>query len=175
MVAKYTILLSFFFTFLFITHLYFRSCPPPKNYPELAQEADRVFLTTSNSLSLPSFPTRTPSSPEEVTDTTAAMTACRQSTDGLCSDHTGFGTKAKQCRKPCSFIELSNRWQSLSATGVGLGCKLLFITGSIYSRRLLRDCGAQRSILPTQPVDTMVGRHCSRMDPDNLMTIRRVL
>ncbi|RJG15672.1 hypothetical protein D4A39_16560 [Alcanivorax profundi] len=48
--------------------------------------------------------------------------------------------------------------------GAGRDCKLLFITDSLSGRRLLVDSGAQRSILPAKPVDTMAGGHGPPMD-----------
>ena len=57
--------------------------------------------------------------------------------------------------------------RSLAAMGAGRDCKLLFITDSLSGRRLLVDSGAQRSILPAQPVDTMAGGHGPQMDAAN--------
>lgn len=45
----------------------------------------------------------------------------------------------------------------------GHDCRLLFVTDPIYGRRLLVDSGAQRSILPAQPVDTLADQHGPRM------------
>ena len=62
--------------------------------------------------------------------------------------------------------------RSLAAMGAGHDCRLLFVTDSISGRRLLVDSGAQRSILPAQPVDTMAGGHGPRMDAANGTPIR---
>ncbi|XP_059417312.1 uncharacterized protein LOC132152576 [Carassius carassius] len=51
--------------------------------------------------------------------------------------------------------------------GAGRDCKLLFITDTLSGRRLLVNSGAQRSILPAQPVDTMAGGHGPPMDAAN--------
>ena len=61
---------------------------------------------------------------------------------------------------------------SLAAMGAGRDCRLLFVSDSISGRRLLVDSGAQRSILPAQPVDTMAGGHGPRMDAANGTPIR---
>lgn len=86
------------------------------------------------------------------------MTARRQHEDGLCYYHARFGAKAKQCRKPCS---------NLVAMGAGHDCKLLFDTNTLSGRRLLIDSGAQRSILPAKPVDTIADGYGPRMDAAN--------
>lgn len=62
--------------------------------------------------------------------------------------------------------------RSLAAKGAGRDCKLLFITDTLSGRRLLVDSGAQRSILPAQPVDTMAGGHGPPMDAANGTPIR---
>ena len=56
--------------------------------------------------------------------------------------------------------------------GAGRDCRLLFVSDSISGRRLLVDSGAQRSILPAQPVDTMAGGHGPRMAAANGTPIR---
>ncbi|XP_056128342.1 uncharacterized protein LOC130106298 [Rhinichthys klamathensis goyatoka] len=56
--------------------------------------------------------------------------------------------------------------------GAGRDCKLLFITDTLSGGRLLVDSGAQRSILPAQPVDTMAGGHGPPMDAANGTPIR---
>ncbi|XP_056106413.1 uncharacterized protein LOC130084911 [Rhinichthys klamathensis goyatoka] len=62
--------------------------------------------------------------------------------------------------------------RSLAAMGAGRDCKLLFITDTLSGRRLLVDSGAQRSILPAKPVDTMAGGHGPPMDAANGTPIR---
>ena len=62
--------------------------------------------------------------------------------------------------------------RSLAAMGAGRDCKLLFIADSLSGRRLLVDSGAQRSILPAQPVDTMAGGRGPQMDAANGTPIR---
>lgn len=62
--------------------------------------------------------------------------------------------------------------RSLAAMGAGRDCKLLFVADTLSGRRLLVDSGAQRSILPAKPVDTMAGGHGPPMDAANGTPIR---
>lgn len=118
-------------SFLF-AHIFLRQLPAPvrtalassrlaasKDYRELAAEADKVFLANRQFVHalLPEVGASAPlPSSEGGMGTAAAVTGRRQRDDGLCYYHARFGSKAKQCRQPCSFgrqgnARASTQWQ----------------------------------------------------------------
>ena len=110
--------------FLF-THIFTRQLPAPvrtalassplsssKYYHSLAEEADRIFLADRLQFVHALLPVQRASTPppllEDTAGTADAVTARRQRDDGLCYYHARFRAKAKQCRKPCSFVVQGN-------------------------------------------------------------------
>lgn len=76
----------------------------------LAEEADRFFLATqrpSPDLLAPAVSAAPPVYRSAARDYAATQDQ-RGATAGLCFFHARFGTKAKQCRPPCSFNQAGN-------------------------------------------------------------------
>ncbi|KAM9310038.1 uncharacterized protein KZ484_025989 [Pholidichthys leucotaenia] len=156
--------------FLF-AHLFLRNLPTEarvvlanslllavRDYRALAQEADRIILTTraltvNAAASEPSETTRGGEEPP-----TAAGAKERQR-DTLCFYHCRFGGNARRCAPPCQFKRSGKcqGQQSVAAATAGEENKLLYVTDSLSGRCFLVDNGAQKSIILPTYSDRLAG------------------
>ncbi|KAJ8407969.1 hypothetical protein AAFF_G00261970 [Aldrovandia affinis] len=120
---------------------------PVKDLRALAREADKVL----NSSRMPGPAVRVVGAADvlAIREDVIAATQRQRPTAGLCYYHARFGTRAKQCRPPCSSrVGKRQSRRQLAALSVGKASSLLFVTDSVSDRRFLCDTGAQVSVLP---------------------------